>query len=154
MTIAVRLADSSDVPTIGAIAERAGLFPASAAAEIAAPAWVDDGVDVWMIAEIERTICGFGFAEPERLTDRTWNIRALAVSNSVRRKGVARAIVAGIEQHVKARQCRLIVVDTTNLVDQEPARAFYKANAYEHVATVSDFFADGEDKVTFTKRLD
>jgi len=152
ITINVRLAQRLDLPLIGQVAERAELFPASMIDEISEPAF-DGGEDFWIVAEIDGTIIGFTFVEPERMTERAWNMRALAVSAAQRRKGVAQRLVEAAERHLGNQKGRLMVVDTTNLVDQEAARAFYKSVGYNEVGRIPDFFDEGTDKVTFTRHL-
>lgn len=152
MTVDFRLAQKSDLPSIGKVAEGAGLFPASIIDDMGAPAF-DGGHDFWVVAESDGNVVGFTFVEPERLTDRAWNMRALAVSEKRRREGIAHRLVEATERHLDNDTGRLMVVDTTNLADQDAARAFYKAIGYTEVGRIPDFFEEGTDKVTFIKRL-
>jgi len=46
---------------------------------------------------------------------------------------------------------RLIVVETAGRADYAPTRAFYEARGYRAVGMIPDFYAPGDDQVTFVK---
>jgi len=46
-----------------------------------------------------------------------------------------------------------LFVDTAGSPAYAPARAFYLRTGYRQVAELADFFADGDAKVIFVKRL-
>ena len=54
---------------------------------------------------------------------------------------------------LKARAARLLIVDTSSLPAFDGARAFYPALGFREEARIRDFWTDGDDKVTFAKRL-
>ena len=145
----IRSALKSDIPHLGAIAEAAGLFPAEYLPDMIAPA-MNGGDDLWLVAEENATPVGLAFARPEELTDRVWNLLAIGVSPDARGSGMATALLHGVEQRLDAR---MIVIETTQLPEQAPARAFYTKEGYEKEGQVRDFYADGEDKVIFRKVL-
>lgn len=141
---------ASDIPFLAAIAE-ATLFPGELMEGMIAPALSGDSEDRWRVVEQLGHAVGFAFAQPEAMTDATWNIRAIAVSPDLHGKGAGTALIAAMESALEA--ARLIVIDTTQTPDQARARRFYAARGYAHVATIPDFFGAGEDKVTFVKAL-
>ncbi len=143
----IRPAQSSDIPAIGAIAEASRLFPAEMAPDMVAPA-LAGGTDVWLVAEEDGAPVGFAFARAEDLTDRVWNILAMGVAPQARGAHLATDLLQAIEARLDAR---MIVIETTQLPDQFAARTLYSKQGYDPVAVIPDFFAVGEDKITFRK---
>jgi len=79
MPSVVRSAGRTDILAIGSIAESSGLFPADLAGELISSAL--QGVQgFWLVIEKEGAVAGFALCEPERMTDRTRNMRALSVA--------------------------------------------------------------------------
>lgn len=147
--MAVRVAKAADQTRSGQIAEEAGLFPAAYLPEMIAPAF-NGGAEAWRVHEQGGQIGGFAFARPEEMADRTWNVLAIAVDASHREQGYATALLSNLESELDAR---VIVIETTQLDDQDAARAFYEGKGYERQGHVKDFYGDGEDKIIFRKAI-
>lgn len=147
--MSVRTATRDDIDRIGHIAEATGLFPAEYLPEMIAPA-LAGGEDDWRVVCDDDGPVGFAFARPEALTDRTWNILAIAVDPAKQGQGHASRLLATLEADMDAR---LIIIETTQLDEQQRARDLYTARGYEQQGHVRDFFADGEDKVIFRKAV-
>ena len=149
--MSVRAATESDQDRIGEIAEAAGLFPAEYLPDMIAPG-LSGGPDTWRVAGngAEGDVVGFAFARPEELTDRTWNLLAIAVHPESQRNGYASQLLADMESGLDAR---LIIIETTQLPEQATARAFYESRGYRQEGHVHDFYGDGEDKIIFRKAI-
>lgn len=143
----IRPALIADLEALATIADQT-LFPGEMLADMIAPFFADEPRATWAVAEIDATIVGFAFAEVEPMTDGTWNIKAIAVADAARRLGAGRALIRFVEQQ---SQARLIVIDTTQLDDQEAGRSLYQAAGYSQVSTIPEFWEAGVDKVTFVK---
>ena len=139
---------ASDIPALAAIAD-ATLFPGEMLEGMISPALDGAGQDMWRVVRQGGTPVGFAFAQPEAMTDRTWNLRAIAVRPDLHGSGAGTALLAAMEAALA--EARLIVMDTTQLPDQARARRFYVARGYAEVAVIPGFFGEGEDKVTFVK---
>ncbi len=140
---------AGDIPALAAIAEET-LFPGEMIEPMITPALEGGSPDIWRVVCREDVPIGFAFAQPEAMTDATWNLRAIAVSPQAQ-GGAGTALLRAVEAALHA--ARMIIIDTTQLPDQERARHFYVARGYTHVATIPAFFGAGEDKVTFLKSL-
>ena len=46
-----------------------------------------------------------------------------------------------------------MLIETSSLPHYEPTCAFYRKHGYTLAARVADFYADGDDKLIFSKRL-
>ncbi|MEM7300247.1 MAG: GNAT family N-acetyltransferase [Pseudomonadota bacterium] len=112
-----------------------------------------DSQALWLTGELEGSPVGFCYAIPEDMADGTWNMLALAVLPKVQGQGLGSALVAAAEDHLRNENQRLLIVDTSGTEDFKRTRAFYTQNGYEEEARIRDFWAAGDDKVTFRKSL-
>lgn len=145
----IRPAHAGDVPAMGGIAEACGLFPSDMLTEMIAP-FLANAADQWLIFAAEGPVA-FAFARPEELTDRTWNLLAIGVHPAHQGRGIGRSLLKAAEAALPG--ARMILIETTQLPEQDAARALYIKAGYEEAGRVRDFFADGEDKVIFRKHL-
>ncbi|MEX0309150.1 MAG: GNAT family N-acetyltransferase [Tateyamaria sp.] len=146
-----RPARETDIPFLVPIAE-ATLFPGDMLPDMMAPALEGQSDDLWLVVMRDGVPVGFAFAQAEVMTDRTWNIRAIATRPDLHGQGAGTVLIQAVETAL--RDARLLVIDTTQTADQDRARRFYAARGYDHVATIPGFFGSDEDKVTFIKSLD
>lgn len=78
---------------------------------------------------------------------------AIAVLPDHQGKGVGGAIVNALEGLLQQGGHRVLIADTSGADAFESTRAFYRKNGYEEAARLRDFWAEGDDKVTFWKSL-
>ena len=154
MTPTLSPAAEDDVPTLRTLVAEAGLVPPEHLPERFA-ARLHGGAHAprWRVARDAGAVVGFAYAEPELYTNGAWNLRALAVQGAWRRRGVAQALLAALEAELRRDGARVLVVDTSDAPDTEPARALYRRQGYGEGATIPEFWGPGEAKVTVWKRL-
>lgn len=82
-----------------------------------------------------------------------WNmlgqIHGLAVDPAARRGGVARALVTAVEDHLRSHGARGVHVDTP--VNNVLGRGFYEAIGFSQDYTMSRYYADDLDGVTYVR---
>jgi GNAT superfamily N-acetyltransferase len=96
----------------------------------------------------------FAYYAPNMVTDRGWLLYWIFVERGMQSKGLGAMMVRHVEDEVRAAGGRAIVVETSSLPHYESTRRFYLKLGYRHVATVPDFYADGDDMTVFWKRLE
>ncbi|WP_424974400.1 GNAT family N-acetyltransferase [Dinoroseobacter sp. S124A] len=74
---------------------------------------------------------------------------ALAVRPDLQGKRLGAALAHAVEQHLKEKGQRVLIVDTSGTEDFALTRKFYAQNGYEDGARIRDFWAEGDDKVIF-----
>jgi ribosomal protein S18 acetylase RimI-like enzyme len=104
----------------------------------------------WLVAHIGTRPCGLLYAAPEALADRVWNALMLVVAPDARGRGVGRELMRHLERTVDAR---LILVETSGVAAFAVQRAFYAGLGYTEVARLPDYYADGDAKVVFLRRV-
>ena len=67
--------------------------------------------------------------------------------------GLHRHGIAHVEDDLKARDQRLLLVETSGLESFDLTRRFYRKNGYDEEARIRDFYRAGEDKIIFRKAL-
>ena len=83
----------------------------------------------------------------------TWDLYWIAVQPTLQGQGLGRRLVDEMERRIRATSGRLVTVDTSGRADYAPTRGFYGRVGYDIAATFPDFYAPGDAKVVFTKRL-
>jgi len=149
--IRISQATAADIPGLQALSRTIDLFPAEML-----PGMLEEGDECttcWLKAAQGDTVIGLCYARAEPLTDGTWNMLALGVHADAQRTGAGAAMVAGLERQLADGGVRLLIVDTSSGSEFAGARAFYSAQGYRHVATIPDYWSEGDHKVTFAKSL-
>jgi GNAT superfamily N-acetyltransferase len=113
----------------------------------------DSDSDHFWITDDDNEPIGVAYCEPERMTNRTWNLQLLAIRPDRQGQGRGATLLRYVEQTLTARSGRMLLVETSGLPEFERTRAFYVKCGYEEEARIRDFYAAGDDKVVFRKVL-
>ncbi len=97
---------------------------------------------------------GFACFGPESLTQDTWDLFWICVLPAQRGKGAGRALMAEIERQAQQAHGRVMVIYTSSTGKYAPARRLYEGAGFVRVATVPDYYAEGDDLNIFWKRID
>jgi len=106
-----------------------------------------------LVAEVEPLVVGYICYGLAPLTEGTWDIYWLAVAGEKQSRGVGSALTAFAEGEIKKAGGRLAIVETSSKPEYEKTRRFYHRHGYEVVGRLPDFYAPGDDKLVFQKRL-
>lgn len=105
------------------------------------------------VAEADLAVIGYICYGPTPLTEGTWDIYWMAVTEEKRGRGIGEALLAHAEERIGETQGRLIVIETSSQAAYEKTRHFYSSHGYEVIARLPDFYAPGDDKLIFQKQL-
>jgi len=106
-------------------------------------AYADDGA-----------LAGYACYGPTPATDRTYDLYWIAVHPSFQGAGGGSVLLRETERRLRARDARLLVVETSSRDEYTPTRRFYEGHGYGEAARSRDFYAPADDRVIYTKRLD
>jgi ribosomal protein S18 acetylase RimI-like enzyme len=80
-------------------------------------------------------------------------LRAIAVRKELQGKGIGYKMMNYIEDYLRQGNKRILIVETSSDNHYQLTRKFYFKLNYILMATIKDFWNDGEDKIVFWKKL-
>lgn len=149
----IRAATKADTGAIERIAEATGLFPADMLDDMIAGYLDRTKPDIWLTATIGGEPVGFGFCEPERMTEGTWNLLAIGVLPDRQSQGVGARLIRHFETTLGEQGHRILLVETINAPEFVRTKAFYLAHGFVEEARIREFYEAGADKLVFWKHL-
>ncbi len=83
----------------------------------------------------------------------TYDIYWIAVDPAVQAKGLGSALISQAETLIADAGGRIAVIETSGRAAYLPTQLFYLKNNYIEASRLKDFYAPGDDKITYTKNL-
>jgi ribosomal protein S18 acetylase RimI-like enzyme len=96
---------------------------------------------------------GVAYYQPAVETDRTWYLTMIAVRADHQGQGLGSALLRAVEDDLRGRAQRLLLVQTSGAPGFARTRAFYQTSGYQQEARVRDYYETGDDLVLFRKSL-
>ncbi|MEZ0540335.1 GNAT family N-acetyltransferase [Fibrella arboris] len=147
----IRSVTPDDVPALKALIDTVDLFPSAMLDDMMTDYLTNPASsDCWLT---DTGLAGVAYYAPERLTEGTWNLYLIAIHPDRQGQGRGAALIRYVEQALRERGERLLLVETSGLPKYEYQRAFYRRCGYVEEARIRDFYQAGEDKVVFWKAL-
>jgi ribosomal protein S18 acetylase RimI-like enzyme len=87
------------------------------------------------------------------MTQGTFDLYWIAVDPDSQEKGVGSNLLSYLEKVVRAEGGRMVLADTSTIPQYEKTRKFYLKNGFQEVARIRDYYHPGNDRITFSKRL-
>ena len=112
-----------------------------------------DSDDIWFTCIDNDRPIALGYCAPEKLTNGTYNLYAIAVRKEWQGQGIGHKMMAFIEKLLADSGKRILIVETSSIDHYALTRKFYHKLGYRQEAVIKDFWNDGEDKVIFLKKL-
>jgi ribosomal protein S18 acetylase RimI-like enzyme len=112
-----------------------------------------DTEDIWFAYIENNRPIALGYCAPEKLTNGTYNLYAIAVRKELQGKGIGQKMMNFIEKLLIDNGKRVLIVETSSIDHYALTRKFYDKLGYRQEAVIKDFWNDGEDKVIFWKKL-
>jgi len=150
----IRPVVKADIQALKAVVDSCELFPSEYLEGMMADYFENaETTDRWFTYLDKDIPVAIGYCVPEKLTDGTYNLLALGVHKEAQGKGIARQMMSFIEHQLKQDDGRILIVETSSDDAQAAARSFYAKIGYRQVATIPDFWKDGEDKIVYWRRV-
>ena len=90
---------------------------------------------------------------PVPMTQGTFDLYWIAVDPGSQREGVGSKLIDFLDGMVKEAEGRMILADTSTVPQYEKTRSFYLKKGFQEVARIPDYYAPGNDRVSFCKRI-
>ena len=151
--MSIRKPDSRDLSAIKLILEDTDLFPPDMLDDMIEPFLRgNEQQDRWLVCETETDgVIGFSYTRAEELADSVWNLLAIGFRARYQASGFGTKLIEEVERSLAGE--RILIVETSSLDVFAKTREFYETRGYEQEAVIRDYWADGEDKIVFRKRL-
>lgn len=149
----IRPVERQDLPELKHIADATELFPSELMDEMISGYFEGTKPDIWFSYNLGGKSIAFGFCEPERMTEGTWNLLAIGVDPEHQGKGIGAAMMGYLEDRLVDQGERILLIETMGTPAFERTRAFYRKNGYVEEARIREFYEPGADKVVFWKHL-
>lgn len=107
----------------------------------------------FVVAELDGSVAGYACFGATPLTVGTHDLYWIAVDPALHGRGVGADLLAAVERTLRAEGARLLLIETASKPSYDATRAFYHARGCLEVARVPDFYAPGDDKVIYARRL-
>jgi len=108
---------------------------------------------VFLVYKNGDPLLGYACFGPHPLTEGIFDLYWIAVDPQARGQGIAHALLSRVEDEVRARGGRMVLVETSGTLPYAPARRLYESCGYRYEAVVHDFYAPGDDLIIFSKPL-
>jgi len=111
--------------------------------------------DYMLVYEDEGVVQGFVHFGPLDITDRSWCLFWIAVSKEAQGRGIGKQMLEEVRKvfgdfRVKPRA---LFIETSSRVEYAATRAFYKCCGFSVAGVITNYYADGDSKVVFSKNI-
>ncbi len=107
----------------------------------------------FVFAEIGGITVAYSCFGPITMSKTSFDLYWIATHNDYRGKGIGRRVLGETSRLAREMGCSILIAETSGLPHYEPTRAFYNSNGFQLEARLSDFYAIGDDKLFYTKRI-
>jgi ribosomal protein S18 acetylase RimI-like enzyme len=88
------------------------------------------------------------------MTEHTWEIYWIAVDKSHQGRGVGKRLVRKVEDYLADRLGRAVLrIETSSKKEYDSTRSFYQKIGYVEAGRIPNFYAEGDDLVTYYKDI-
>ena len=112
-----------------------------------------DGYE-FVVAELQGYVAGYACFGATPMTQGTYDLYWIAVHPVAQGNGVGKALLRAVETQLRERGARLLLIETASKASYAETRLFYEASGCREIARVPDFYAVGDDKIVYGRKLD
>jgi ribosomal protein S18 acetylase RimI-like enzyme len=147
-----------DVASVRALVAATGYFSESEAdiASELVQETLAKGADsgyLFIMAERDGRLAGYACYGLIPCTIASWDLYWIAVAPDLQGAGLGRRLLQLTEERIAAAGGQACYAETSGKEQYESTRAFYRRTGYEAAAVFADFYAPGDAKHVFVKRL-
>lgn len=105
----------------------------------------------FLVAEEDGKILGYCCHGRIPCTQASFDLYWIAVDRNLHGKGVGKRLMQAMESDIKKHGGTRVYIETSGRPDYIATRKFYEACAYTVVSTIPDFYAPGDDRLTYAR---
>jgi len=107
----------------------------------------------FVFAEVDGVTAAYSCFGPITMSKTSFDLYWIATHNDFRGKGIGRKLLDETIKEAKNMGCNILIAETSGLEHYTPTRAFYDSNKFVLEARLKDFYAMGDDKLFYTKKI-
>lgn len=154
MNFEIKKVNKTHIAGLKVVLDSSNLFPSHFLDEMISNYLNDfDSREIWFTGTDEGVPVALGYCVPEKLTDGTYNLLAIAVKKELQGFGIGQKMMAFIENLLVENENRLLIVETSSDDEYLLTRKFYEKLGYTKEATIRDFWKEGDNKIIYWKKL-
>ncbi len=150
----IRKVQKADIPELKKVLDSSELFPSYLLDDMISDYLSNEkSTDIWFTTIDQGKPISIGYCAPERLTEGTYNLYAIAVHKSQQGNGIGKKMMEYIENELRENGNRILIVETSGKPEFELTREFYIKCDYTKQAVIPEFYEKGDDKIVFWKKI-
>jgi len=107
----------------------------------------------FVFAELDGRVVGYACYGPIALTVGSYDLYWIAVDKAVQGQGLGRKIMDKVAEIIRGEGGRHVYIETSTKPQYQATRAFYERCDCPLVATLEDFYAPGDSKAIYYKKV-
>jgi ribosomal protein S18 acetylase RimI-like enzyme len=113
----------------------------------------DSSTYQFIVAECDNTVAGYICYGKIPLTQASYDVYWVAVHPDFQGNGIGYTLLLRAEETIKRELGCHLFIETSGRKLYQPTHSFYRKSGYTISAVFTDFYADGDDKLVFYKKL-
>jgi GNAT superfamily N-acetyltransferase len=107
----------------------------------------------FVFAEVDGVTVAYSCFGPITMTKSAFDLYWIVTHNDYRGKGIGKKLLDETYSQARKMGCALIIAETSGQEHYAPTRAFYNTNGYALEGVIHDYYAMGDDKYIYTKKI-
>jgi GNAT superfamily N-acetyltransferase len=107
----------------------------------------------FVFAETDGFTVAYSCFGPIEMSKTSFDLYWIATHKDFRGQGIGRKLLEETCTRSREMGCSILIAETSGLEHYAPTRAFYINNKFDLEARLKDFYAIGDDKLFYTKRI-
>jgi ribosomal protein S18 acetylase RimI-like enzyme len=90
---------------------------------------------------------------PIPMTVGAFDLYWIVIDPGVQGRKIGSTLLEYLEEEVRGLKGRMILADTSSIPSYEKANRFYIKKGFQEVARISDYYWEGNDRITYCKKI-
>lgn len=103
--------------------------------------------------DTEDRLRGYICYGPVPMTRGAFDLYWIVIDPEVQGQKIGSLLLDYLEEEVKGMNGRMILADTSSIPTYEKAQRFYLRKGFQEVARIADYYWEGNDRITYCKRI-